>query len=72
MKQKLQNEFAWSKNIEVLKGRWEETLATDILNVKEKNIQQGKYIGIEHQSFTYGKEILSCFMVVPGLLAVPC
>lgn len=49
MKQKLQNAFAESKNIEVLREGWEETLATDILSMKEKIIQQGKYAGIKHQ-----------------------
>lgn len=44
IKQKLQNAFQrCTKNIVVLRGRWEETLATDILNMKEKVIQLGKY-----------------------------
>lgn len=41
MKQKLQNAFAGGKNIVVLRGRREETLATDILQ-EGKNYPTGK------------------------------
>jgi len=63
--------FQGRKNVAVLRGRWEGTLATDTIHMKERITQWGKYIGIKHRSFIHCKEMSRCCKTVPGLLAVP-